>query len=147
MDLQEFAPELSEVFAFVAATATAIRMHSAYNSQADLSKIESAMDVRWLSDALHNFDQFGAALANNNAAHLAAACEAHIAVFRQHLTVMRHPYSPGASFQRSAVHFRRRQLELPDFIAILERLRAKALAQAARRRTDGETCASAPNQL
>lgn len=105
-------------------------MHSAYNQHADLSVIESAIDVQWLSDALHNFDQFGSALANNNAAHLAAACEHHISLFKTHVKETRHPYSPGATFKRSGRYFDGKGLDLASMIEVLESLRMKALAQA-----------------
>lgn len=55
---------LAELFIFIRDIAVAIRMNSAYSGSSIPSSPTRDEDVRWLSDALHNFDVFARCLAN-----------------------------------------------------------------------------------
>jgi hypothetical protein len=54
--------ELAQLLGFVADVAAAIRLHSAYNRGDDRYSEYAAVDVMWLSEALHQFGSLAHAL-------------------------------------------------------------------------------------
>jgi hypothetical protein len=80
-----FTTELVPLIKFAAATATAIRKYSAYNSngysggdfgsrQADPAR--SPVDLMFLADCLHHFERIGSAIESGNTQNIVSMCDA-----------------------------------------------------------------------
>lgn len=114
-DLQ---PELGRLLQFISEVAIAIRMNSAYHS-ASRHNPDTPVDVMWLADALHNFDQLGTAILKCDVAAIVAACDGHIAIYER--------YKADASGHNSKATFKRwaSYVSLDDGIELFRSIKNK----------------------
>jgi hypothetical protein len=73
-----FYPELGRLLVFIADTATAIRLNSAYSDYQYIDRKESPFDVMWLSDSLHLLNYLGVALQSGDTNKIISACDSLI---------------------------------------------------------------------
>ena len=108
---------------FVGDVATAIRMNSAYNSEAS-HQLHTSHDVMWLSDSLHGLQRLGDAISSADLGEIVSACDAQIAIYQSYREVRpgRWKSPPHETFERS-----KRFVSLDRGIAILKSIRDKAL--------------------
>lgn len=86
--------QLGRLLNFVADMATAIRLNSAYRGVQTGPDEQASLDVMWLSDSLHNFNQLGRALEGGDVALVIGACEALKSYYE--LFIRGRPLQPGS---------------------------------------------------
>ncbi len=113
--------ELGKLLAFVGEVAIAIRMNSAYNGLSR-DNPNTAYDVMWLSDALHNFGMLGDAIADGNRGRIVEACDMLTHMFEWYMQPaqggLKSP--PRETFARWERHVR-----LEDAISVFSAIKRK----------------------
>ena len=122
----DYQQDFGAFLSFVGDVATAIRMNSAYNSEA-ASEPHTSHDVMWLSDSLHGLHRLGEAISAGDLSAIASACDAQIAIYDgyQMVQTARWKSPPHETFERS-----KRFVSLNQGVAILNSIREKALLAA-----------------
>lgn len=89
----DYTTELAHLMKFAGSTATAIRMYSAYNNggysdgifgnkRADPDR--SPLDLMFLADALHHFEQIGLVVAGGDARAIISDCDDVITIYKNY---------------------------------------------------------------
>ena len=113
--------ELGRLFCFVAETAAAIRMNTAYNSASEHDP-NARVDAMWLADALHNLGRLGSAVSRGSIDAVQQAVGGQIRVFERYL-VDESGHNSKAAFARWE-----RLCHLREAIAILRQMNDKCMA-------------------
>jgi hypothetical protein len=121
----DYQQDLGAFLGFVGDVATAIRMNSAYNSEA-AHQPHTSHDVMWLADSLHGLHRLGDAISSADFGAIVSACDAQIAIYRgyQEVRTGRWQSPPHEAFERSE-HL----VSLDRGIAILRSIRDNALLE------------------
>ncbi|MEB8474716.1 MULTISPECIES: hypothetical protein [Acidithiobacillus] len=82
----DFTQELAELVIFMSNVATAIRMHTPYNSQArSRSAEENNKHVLWLADSIHSFAALACAIKTGGHKEVIFACDLDISRYQHYL--------------------------------------------------------------
>jgi hypothetical protein len=116
--------ELGKVMEYVAKTATAIRMHSAYRRQGSMPEEPTAQfDLLWLSDSLHNFDYLGSAIQSGQSETVVQACDELIEMYKRY-GVDSSGFDSKAAFERAQEY----GISLDEMVDVFISIRSKAIA-------------------
>lgn len=127
---ENYTPELARLMGFVGATATAIRMYSAYSGGSPscylgvaLSPERQAVDLMFLADALHHLENVGAAIESGDRTRVSKSCGQTAEIFANYLV-----YQPQFGDRQAKATFDlwRGHVRLEDAIEALKRMTCKA---------------------
>lgn len=129
----DFTVEIAQLLHFVGATATAIRMYSAYNpggfgaghfGNKRVDPNRSPVDLMFLADALHHLDRLGSVVRCGDPQDIAETCSNMILIYTRYGT---HVPEFGDRQAKPAFELWKDLIRLEDACLIFASIRTKAL--------------------